>query len=490
MRILGPDGKPISTNPQPSSEVIQAVEQVRQIAQEGNLEGALQQMSMVFQADVVSDLVIETTLNLLREIASAAGVQPEPQLLPDGTPRPPTEIEIFEALQEDRKNPMAYYQMGSRFFQMGRPAMGLPFFVQARNIIFELAPADLQQASQDYLQLRQAIEVDYSQTLMDSGSYEEAIEAFHALNDTYGGLPIWLLLEMAECYALLRQMDEAQAVYEMATPEAAAGFAGMEEVREEIGDLLARVYDFDDDTEMTLRQWHYVQTRGILVETNGQEELPGERFVLWQPSEEDIAWVTGQTAAMLEQMELAPNKILWLGESSETLARIFARWWEIAPENIRAYQPGDNNDSEDELALLCMAHSYDIPDEETLAELAAARPGLILFALDLHWTDRQPITPDIAGFMSQICNLPWETRIEMSEDQQSAAQVEDTRTPDEAADAVAALFGEEAELEEAARELLALYEPCSDLIINHRDASLSRRPLPLHSPAKSPRFGI
>ena len=59
MRILGPDGKPISTAPPVSDEVVQFVERAREIAAQGDPASALQQIVFAFQQDVESDLVID-----------------------------------------------------------------------------------------------------------------------------------------------------------------------------------------------------------------------------------------------------------------------------------------------------------------------------------------------------------------------------------------------------------------------------------------------
>lgn len=470
MRILGPDGQPIETGPPVSDEVKQIVEQSLQIAQQGDPATALQRLVFAYQSDVTSNLVLDTTIDLLQQIAKATGSQQG------------DELALFTAIRDNREDPAAYFQLGERFFQLQQPFIARPFLGRARELVGS-APSELSQA----------IDVNYAQIVMDLGAYEEAIAAFHQLNDKYGGLPIWLVLEMAESYALLRQMDEAEAVYQIAPPEAAAQFEGMEGVREEVGDLLARVRDFDEVEEMGLRAWHYVQTRGMLLETNPDENVPGERFVFFQPSEEDVAYIVGQTAAILDQKGYAPTRLLWLGESSEALARVFAQWWEIEPQNFRPYQAGDNTDDEEEIGLLVMAHSSDImslPDEQTFIDLAQARAGLITFALDLRWTERQPMTPDIAGFMAQVCNLPWETRLQVGEDQQTMTQVTETRTPQEIAEQIAAQFPEEEECDKFAREMLEEYEVCTDLILDHRDGELIRRPMVTHSPVKSPRFGF
>ncbi len=490
MRILGPDGQPLSSGPQPSDEIKQAVAQALELANSGNLEPALQQMALVFQQDVVSDLVIDTTLQLITAMSELTGnVQPVAPSEGD-EPLPPSELELFQALQADRNNPVIYYNLGNRFFQLGQPAMARPFMIRCRELLLAMQPEDMQQAPPEYLQLRQAADVDYAQVLMDTGDYGAAIDAFHALNDTYGGLPIWLLLEMAECYALTCQLDEADTVYDLASPESAAAFPGMDEVREEVGDLLARARDFEDLSQLGLRGWHYIQTRSLLMETNPDENVPGERFVFWQPSEEDIAWVVGMTAAFLDQRGLAPDTILWLGESGEPLARLFSHWWEVDPEAVRPYQSGDNSATGEKLALLCLAHSYDIPNQEVLTELAIANPDLILFALDLHWTDRQFITPDIAGFMTQICNLPWESRLQMETPDSQPVPIEETRDPHTIATEIAAQFGEAEDFDAAAKEIIEEMDQCSDLILDHRDGTLSRKPLPMHSPVKSPKFGI
>jgi hypothetical protein len=466
MRILGPDGRPLNNEPPVKDEVRQIVEQSRALAAQGDPQTALQQLVLAFQQDVTSDLVLNATCELLAHIAHLAGSQPG------------EELQLFDAIRKNREDAAAYYQLGNRFFQLQQAFIARPFLLRAREL-----------QGPTVNELTQAIDVDLAQTIMDLGDYEGAISAFHTLNDTYGGLPIWLVLEMAECYALLGQIDEAEQVYQITTPESAAEFPGMEEVREEVGDLLARVRDFEPGSQLQLREWHYVQTRGIIIETNADENVPGERFVGFQPSEEEIAYVVGTAAALLDAREYAPTRLLWLGESSEPLARLFAQWWEIDEANIRAYRPGDNSDNDEELTLLCMSHSYDVTDEETYQDLVHAQAGLIVFALDLRWTERQPMTPDIAGFMTQMCNLPWEPRLQVSDDGQTVTQIQETRDAQTIALEIGAMFNED-ECDETAHELIDLYAPCTDLILDHRDGSLIRRSLATHSPVKSPKFGF
>jgi len=469
MRILGPDGQPIETGPPISKEIQEFVDQAREAAAAGDPATALQHMAIAFQSDVNSDLVINTSVELLRQMAQLEGNTES------------EELQLFEQLRDNRQDPAVYYQVGNRFSQLQQSRLARPFLARARELAGDRAD-----------QLTQAIDVDYAQVTMDLGSYQEAIDNFHLLNDKYGGLPIWLILEMAECYGLLRQIDEADAVYEIAPPEAAAQFDGMDEVREEVGDLLARIRDFDG-LEMGLRAWHYVQTRGILASTNPNDEIPGERFIFYQPTEKDVAFVVGLTAAFLDARTLAPNRLLWLGESSEPLARLFAQWWDIADSDIRPYAAGDNSDEEDDLALLVMAHSHDVfglQDEETFFDLASAKAGLVTFALDVHWTDRQPMTPDIAGFMSQFCTLPWERRMEFGDDQDSVRVIEETRDAATVAAEIALQFPDEDECDAMAAQLGEAYAVCSDLILDHRDGTLFRRPLVAHSPVQSPRFGL
>lgn len=470
MRILGPDGRPVESGPPVSDDVRKIVEQARAIDAAGDPATALQQMVLAFQSDVSSDLVLDATCDLLAGVMRMTGATQS------------DELQLFQAIRADRDNAEHYYQVGERFLELGQPMVARPFLARARQL-----------CGGDTSQLTQAIDVSYARVLMDLGAYQEAIDGFHQLNESYGGLPIWLLLDMAECYALTRQLDEAAAVYEIATPDAAAQFDGLEQVREEVGDLIARVHDFDGITEMDLRAWHYVQTRAMLIELNDDPEIPGGRFVFLQPDEGDVASIVCTTAALLDAKQYSPNRILWLGPTSEPLARTFAQWWEIEPANVREYEHGDNTDSEDEVALLVMAHSDDVltlQDEEAAFDLAQARPGLITFALDLHWTERQFITPDIAGFMAQGATLPWENRLEMSPDGQTATPIEETRDPDTIAQDIARLFPAEQQCDEEARALLGEYTECSDLILDHRDGTLYRRPLVPHSPVQSPRFGF
>jgi tetratricopeptide (TPR) repeat protein len=511
MRILGPDGKPIESGPPVAPEVREFVAQAKETAAGGDPHSALQQMVFAFQSDVASDLVIGTTIELLEQIVKLAGASNS------------QELEIFRNIQNHRTDPAAYQQAGHWFAQSQQFFVAFPFFRRAKELLGDAKN-----------ELSQAVDMGLAQVLMSLGAYEQAVNTFHELNDKYGSLPPWLLMELAECYALLRQPDAAEAVYQIAPPEAFEQFAEFPTlplIREEVGDLLARVRDFDDVEEMELCDWHYVQTRGILIEMNpgpdpgqqpaqddsgaiaadGAEAEDGKgsgRFVYFAPSEEEVAYIVAVSAAFLDAKGYAPTRLLWLGADSEPLARLFAEWWEVEPANVKEYRHGDNTEDDDDLALLVMAHSNDVTmslpigaseldSPESLTELAEeqffdlmqARAGMIVYALDLRWTERQPMSPDVAGFMTQQCSLPWETRFQVNEDQ-SVTEIVETRAPEQVAKDIAKLFPENEKCDAIAAELMEDYSICTDLILDHRDGSLARRPMVPHSPIKSPRLGF
>ncbi|MBC7526897.1 MAG: hypothetical protein H7308_05045 [Chthonomonadaceae bacterium] len=489
MAILGPDGQPIrstlSNAADVPEEVRQAVEQAQEFAAQAKREAAaqgqpelalqgvqqgLQQMVVAFQQDVSSDFVLNATIDLLREVATIRGdAQAD-------------ELQLFEQLRDNRNEVEPYYAIGSRFLQMGQTFIARPFMAKAKELV-----------GNEPSQLGQAVDVELGQILMELGGYAEASSLFQNLNDVYGGLPIELILKMTECYALQRQLDEAEALYSVVEDEAVANNPALTDWKDELGDLIARVHDFEEEEEMGLQQWHYVQTRGMLLETNPDENMPGERFIFFTPSQEDVAYIISLTAGILDIKGYAPNKILWLGDSSEVLARLFAQWWEVKEEDIREYRSGDNTDDEESLALLVMAHSYDVfslPNEQEIVELFPAKAGMVTFALDVRWTERQPIVPDIAGYLSQQCFLPWEAKIDMREDGFDVTPI--TEAPDAKALALelAALFPSEAECDEFAKETLEAFNGCTDLILDHRDGDLNRKSMVTHSPLPGPRFGI
>lgn len=487
MPILGPDGNPISSGPPAPDEVKQIVEQAKAIAVQGDLPSALQQLGFAFQYDVSSDLILNTSCDFLEQMQRMRGGQPG------------GELELFYRIRDNRDDPEAYYVIANNFFQAGQAFLANPFYGRARQLL-----------GGNTDQLSQMADVEHGQVLMELGAYQQSVDVFQKLNDDFGGLPVELILKMCECYALLRNLDAAQALYSILPEENLEQSPGLLEWYEEVGDLMARVDDFSDKAELGLRDWHYIQTRGMLLETNPDENIPGERFVFFQPSEEDVAYIVSLTAALLDHKGYAPNRLLWLGASSEPLARLFAHWWDIPEENVRLYQPGDNTDDEDELALLVLAHSFDyaglISNEEAqqagdeqalqmlqgerLSEIADAREGMITFMLDVHWTERQPITPDITGFLSQQCNLPWETRLHVDPEKQTATQIEETRDARTVAADIAKFFPSEDECDKWAQETLEDYAACTDLILDHRDGSLKRKSMVTHSPIQSPRIGF
>jgi tetratricopeptide (TPR) repeat protein len=486
MPILGPDGNPIESGPPAPDEVKQIVEQAKALAAQGDVQTALQQLGFAFQYDVSSDLILNTSCDFLEQINRARSGQAG------------GEVELFQRLRDNRDDAEGYYILANNFFQAGQAFLANPFYARARQLLGGGAT-----------QLSQMADVEHGQVLMELGHYQQAVDVFQKLNDDFGGLPVELILKMTECYALLRQLDAAQALYSIVPEDNLEQSPGLLEWFEEVGDLIARVDDFADKKELGLREWHYAQTRGVLLETNPDANVPGGRFIFFQPSEEDVAYVVSQAAAILDHKGYAPNRLLWLGATSEPLARLFAQWWDITEENLRPYQPGDNTDDESHLTLLVMSHSYDfaglISEEEVanaqdeqalqmlqgerLAEIADAREGMILFMLNVLWTDRQPVVPDIAGFLSQQCNLPWETRLQVDMQTQNATPIEETRDAQTIATEIAAQFPSEEEADKWAQETLEEYAGCTDLILDHRDGSLKRKSMVTHSPVVSPRFG-
>ena len=134
-------------------------------------------MAFGFQQDVSSDAVLNATCDLLKQMAQAAG---------DANS---LELQLFEAVRDNRENAEAYYSVGSHFFQVGQTFIAGPFLFRAR----QLAGAAVDQMS---LQ----IDVELGQVLMELGEYQGATECFQRLNDNYGGLPLELILKMTECF--------------------------------------------------------------------------------------------------------------------------------------------------------------------------------------------------------------------------------------------------------------------------------------------------
>ncbi len=486
MSILGPDGQPIISGPQPSSEVRQMVDQIQAIALQGGTGVALQRMVVVFQEDVVSDFVLATACDLLAK-AQAEQTALWNQLPLEQKAEVPApsdeELQLFLYLRENTSSPQAYYDIGTRFFRMGQMIVSRPFYARAKALL-----------GKEQSELNQNVSVELAQNLMELSGYQEAADILQDLNDTYGGLPIELILKMTECYALLRSLPEAETLFGIITEDALVNNPALEEWFEETGDLLARIHDFDGREQLALREWHYVQTRGAIVALNSDQSMPGERFAFCAPPLQEIAQIVGVTAAALDQKGYAPNRLLWLGERSEPLARLFAEWWDIDPAAIRSYVPGDNTDNEDDLALLVMSHSYDImalPNEEAVFELYEAKAGLITFSFNLQWTERQAITPDIVGLLSQYCYLPWEATVAI--DNQGGVSVTPIETAPDAkalAKQMAALFPSEQDCDQHAQRLLETYAGCTDLILDHRDGELYRKSLVTHSPIPSPQIAF
>ena len=171
MRILGPDGQPVGGSgsddgQRASAEVQEIVTRAKSIASQGDPASALQQMAFAFQTDVTSNLVLDTTCDLLGEIAVTMGALPEQS----------EELQMFDQIRKNRTDPASYYQIGNRFLQLQQPFLSRPFLAQAKALL-----------GSDMSELMQATDMSYAQVAMDLGQYEEAIASFHEMNDKIRG---------------------------------------------------------------------------------------------------------------------------------------------------------------------------------------------------------------------------------------------------------------------------------------------------------------
>ncbi|MDE2125893.1 MAG: hypothetical protein KGJ62_04820 [Armatimonadetes bacterium] len=415
---------------------------------------ALQRLSEVFYLDVSSDAVIDNVLAMMRTAMAFSGEQAS------------EELSLFERLQAERGNAESYFRIGARFQELGNPRVALPFLIRARDL-----------AAPHTTEFQIALGTTLARAHMQSGAYQAAVLEYHKVSELLSGLPGWLMLELAECYALLRQCDDAERVLEAAPREALSDAADYEQALEETADLIARVREFTTVADPGIREWHYAQTRGAVMSVSPTDVGFNGRYPAIRLEVASVALLCAGLCKWLSLLDLRPKCVSWLGPAAEPLALHIAALLSNGPTSTAPWSPGSNIDG-DAPGLLVLAHSWDVQylaSELDLQELATARSGMLLFCLQTGSTEPQPVTPDISGMLAESAELPWETP------GTTAAQT--------AADWAAALAEQAPDTgatEALATELEQAYEGFTDLLLNHRDGTLPRRILPGHSPLNAP----
>ncbi|MBI3271675.1 MAG: tetratricopeptide repeat protein [Planctomycetes bacterium] len=440
-----------------AADVSKLFEAARRLFKDGDASAAFVTLKHAFARDAG----FARLYPLAAEVADSLGFSPESRL--------------FRRLAKAPRDPYLFFGLGMHFFRQNDAELALPFFRQALT----LNPPDEDLVFQAIRHLGYANQ--------GAGRFDEAVVHLEKLvaaeRDDRGDL-----LSLAECLIAERRAARAE---EILARLDGRGPGDEEEADRsgELGRMLDRLREFPEDGDLGLREWHYVQHRGVLLDLFQDPRPAGGRFVAVWLTVPMVARVLVAARELLRDRGLAIRRVLRAGERAGPLAGAFAgmlgvsciRWEE------RASAPPTEGAGAD---LVVATHSEDLGP--MCEQLYPVDGGLVLYAHCLQWTYDQPVLPELCGLMAQMAKMPWEDRLRVAEESDGGRKVvklpPDARAAEEIAAGLLAEIGK-TEVGDATRELVAAYRARKDLLLGSRRPGDRRRMFFAASPIGGVRFG-
>ena len=180
------------------------------------------------------------------------------------------------------------------------------------------------------------------------------------------------------------------------------------DMAESIRAILARGDEVKDKTSLDandLRGWHYVVTGGLLLHVSPDdvtEEMNG-RYAFTTDSYERCKEGLLRLKEVLAVCDKLPTKILALTDRGSEILSIAAGEIFDVPVEPWTVKSGEG---------LVVAYDLEELEEEAAEALYEHHENQILFAHASCWTE-QAYTPDITTYLYQAQNSPWDTRMQI-----------------------------------------------------------------------------
>ena len=165
--------------------------------------------------------------------------------------------------------------------------------------------------------------------------------------------------------------------------------------------MIRRVESVGSPVENSIRDWHFVQYGSLLLSRlDSTVYVAGGRFRILFPELKEVQAVMLKLRACLDGLGFVPKQILYgASQSSEVLCEVIGGMYNLptlalTEERYKRYD-----------SLVVVSEAEELSDFYFLAE---AKPGKVLFAYNLNWTQETLLTPDIVGVMSESCRFEWQ----------------------------------------------------------------------------------
>jgi hypothetical protein len=226
-----------------------------------------------------------------------------------------------------------------------------------------------------------------------------------------------------------------------------------------------------------LRGWHFVLTGGLLLHSSphGRDQGMRGRYALLQDQEELCREGIARVEAALGALGLSPPRVLLLGDrDSAILGRAAAAALGLPAAPWSPDEPG-------------LIVAYNLAAAAEAESLRAHRPGQVLWAHAVCWTELQPLAADLVTLVHQFNRSPWGARLGFDPETRTQREIPPVMgTPEELGARVAALSVPPEALADvpALTRLAAVARPLAAAL---QDTGERDRQFP-GSPVKSSRF--
>ncbi|MCG3184381.1 MAG: hypothetical protein ICCCNLDF_02501 [Planctomycetes bacterium] len=186
-----------------------------------------------------------------------------------------------------------------------------------------------------------------------------------------------------------------------------------------------------------LRGWHFVLQGALLthLSTAGYDDAMRGRYAWLQDSYVLCRQGLDHLKALLAAVDFGPRRVVALGDrGSSVLATAAAELLGVPLHDWTADTDGPE---------LVVAYDLASAPPEQVQELAAVRPGRLLFAHACGWTEPLPFVADVTTLLHQMNRAPWDGGLRMGDQGVEQAPPDDAPVAELAARVLAATYVED-----------------------------------------------
>jgi len=376
------------------------------------------------------------------------------------------EKNLFENALANFKQFQPFYDLGYHFIDMGNYDLAQPFYEKALKI---------EPNSSD---------TAYELSLVYSARFNIK-KALEVLENTDISHDFWAIYRLHQCKIWNNQIKGVKGFIEQAKKrlqeeERNDDIDFAKEKIEELDEVFGR-YNLIGNPETHIREWHFIQHGAAVLDyfEENEEYVAGGRYVALWGTMESVREVLEKLRLFLITLHKNPVKFLSLPDRhSEIISKAVSMRLKVDFDFLNE----DNIKEENTIIIAGDNDSFN-----GIEEIFSIRKNQIVFSFNLNWFSNAMISPDIAGFMTQIYSFPWEGGGLIIDNE--TKEVEKTEPDNRTAEVIAdELVNIESEINEEFQETLNFYTKVQDYLKGGSKDSQKRLNFIIDSPVPASYF--